>query len=250
MQNMITKSVFASLLLVSAVASADNKYPAADFQPSVVFQDEAYINANKAPATTPAVKAVKSVKPFNNVVEETDSKYPAANFQPKVIFSDDAATKAPAPVVVEEVDPKYPAANFQPKVVYSDDNYKPSASTPVTSYSTSAPEIEETVTTPVVAKKDDNSTYLLGLLGLAAVGFFLFKGKCPLTKCTKTEVAPEVKTPVAAPVATGLTGVARYLNKKSGTGVARYLEKQNKTPTTGVARYMAKQLIAKAKQGG
>lgn len=44
-----------------------------------------------------------------------------------------------------------------------------------------------------------------------------------------------------------MTGVAKYLNRISGTGVSRYLEKQQKSSpaasaaATGVAKYMAKQ---------
>ncbi len=36
----LTISVFAALVLVSAVAGADDKYPASDFKPTVVYQDE------------------------------------------------------------------------------------------------------------------------------------------------------------------------------------------------------------------
>ena len=89
--------------ITSFAALADSQYPAADFEPKVIY------TAPQATAPAPAA-----------VAHEVDAKYPAANFQPTVIYSADSATvaKAPAPVVVEEVDPKYPAANFQPKVIY------------------------------------------------------------------------------------------------------------------------------------
>ena len=85
----------------NALAS-DVKYPAANFQPQVIYLD-------KSVATEPSTPAAS----------EVDSKYPAANFQPTVIYSaDSAVAKTPATPVADEFDPKYPAANFQPKVIY------------------------------------------------------------------------------------------------------------------------------------
>lgn len=88
------------LALTSFTTFADNQYPAADFQPQVIYLD-------------------KSVAP-QAAANEVDAKYPAANFQPTVIYSADSTTVAKATVqpVVDEFDPKYPAANFQPKVIY------------------------------------------------------------------------------------------------------------------------------------
>jgi hypothetical protein len=92
---------------VGAFAAQDSKYPAADFQPKVLFVDEA------------AVKAAAATSVSSGSTEQ-DSKYPAANFQPKVIFlAEDAASSAKTeskPAVVH--DPKYPAASFEPKVIY------------------------------------------------------------------------------------------------------------------------------------
>ena len=212
--NKLTKGAFAALLLASAVANADTQYPAADFQPSVVFQDEAYINGTQA--------AAKAAAPVATAPAATSTH--AAN--------DDA---------------KYPAANFQPVVVFNDPNYVATPSKNNNATSAAAVTQEEAVVeaAPAAKKADDSSNYLFGLIGLAAVGFFLFKGQgsCPARKesSTAAPIAP-------ASVPSGLTGVARYLNKKAGTGVARYLEKQSKTATTGVARYVAKQVVAKAKK--
>jgi hypothetical protein len=218
--NKLTKGAFAALLLASAVANADTQYPAADFQPSVVFQDEAYIS-NTQTAAKAAAPAVKT---------------PAAP----------AHVAAPAS---DESDAKYPAASFQPVVVFSDPNYKhnsvvskQSKSTPIVTATQEDAAIEEAA--PAVKKTDDSSSYLIGLIGLAVAGFFLFRGQgtCPSARKENDT------TPTHAPVATGLTGVARYLNKKAGTGVTRYLERQSKTATTGVARYVARQVVAKAKK--
>jgi hypothetical protein len=80
----------------AAVASADEQYPAANFEPSVIYIDE------KAAAAT-----------------QVDEKYPAANFQPTVIFTDEAAAQQSSAAAEQaQEDPNYPAAYFKPKVIY------------------------------------------------------------------------------------------------------------------------------------
>lgn len=205
-KNNLTKGLFAALLLASNVVSADQKYPAADFEPAIVFQDADYIAKNKS--TTESTSAKQS---------ENSS---ASN----------------------EVDSHYPAANFQPKVVYSDTNYKhseSSVSAPVSSSSDSE-EIKAEASEASAGKKEQGiPNYLIGLIGLALVGVFLFKKQ---SKCGAKKTQGNTSVHGKAP--SGLTGVARYLNKTSGTGVSRYLEKQVKSAkvATGVARYMAKQV--------
>lgn len=100
---MILGFAVAVMVLTSFTVLADSQYPAADFEPHVIYLDKSVASQTPAPASN-----------------EVDSKYPAANFQPTVIYSADstAVAKAPAQPVVEEFDPKYPAAYFQPKVIY------------------------------------------------------------------------------------------------------------------------------------
>ena len=90
------------------------------------------------------------------------------------------------------------------------------------------------------------SSYLIGLVVLALAGFYFFKNRSTATVQKKAPAAAPAKTSYAL-----TTGVAKYLNKVSGTGVSRYLEKQVKsasaTATTGVAKYMAKQQAASPK---
>ncbi len=217
-KNNLTKGLFTALLLVSSVVSADEKYPAADFQPSVVYQNEEYIKNGSSTQT-----AVKN-----------------------------AAPAAAAATTHTEVDSKYPAANFEPKVVYSDDSYQHNKSVPartsknnnVASVSGDSDAVE--LNPQPLPPKDSTATYLLGLIGLGAAGFFLFR------KQSSPAIGTAKKTSsVAAPgkVAAN-TGVAKYINKVSGTGVSRYVEKQVKTAksATGVAKYVAqKTLIDKAK---
>ena len=214
-KNNLTKGLFAALLLVSGVVSADEKYPAADFQPSVVYQDDSYIKNNSSTQT-----AVKHEAP--------------------------AAAKSHT-----EVDSKYPAANFEPQVVYSDTNYQHNKSVPVRTSKNNS--ISATTETPVVEntvsaekkKEDSSATYLLGLIGLAAAGFFLFRNQSAPAPAATKRASSVASVRVAAN-----TGVSKYINKVSGTGVSRYVEKQVKTAksATGVAKYVAqKTLVDKAK---
>lgn len=207
-KNNLINGLFAALLIASPLAGADQKYPAADFQPQVVFQD-------------------------NDLIAKSGS-----------------ASKAVEAAVSNEVDAKYPAASFQPQVVYSDPNYKPSAAAPAKASKSESVAVAapiESTSVAAAAKEESQTTYLIGLIALGLVGGFLFKGQ---TKCgsKKSTVSP-APTPVAK---AGLTGVARYLNKVSGTGVSRYLEKQVKAaPSTGVAKYLAKQVtVAKSTAAG
>lgn len=218
-KNNLTKGLFTALLLVSSVVSADEKYPAADFQPSVVYQNEEYIKNGSSTQT-----AVKNAAP------------------------------AAAATTHAEVDSKYPAANFEPKVVYSDDNYQHNKSVPARTSknnSISSDSKDSDIATinpqpePPGVAKDSSATYLLGLIGLAAVGFFLFRKQSSPAPGTAKKTSSVAPSKVAAN-----TGVAKYINKVSGTGVSRYVEKQVKTAksATGVAKYVAqKTLVDKAK---
>jgi len=212
-KNNLTRGAFALLLLASTAASADQQYPAADFQPEVVYQDSDYI-AKNSPATTTA----KATAPTSTLKASSNA----------------AASK--------EVDSKYPAADFQPEVLYHDPNYKPTQSVKATvSKEDVGSKQEESVNATAASKEESSmSTYLIGLIVLALAGFYFFKIRGKATVQKKTQAAPPAKTSYAL-----TTGVAKYLNKVSGTGVSRYIEKQVKsassTATTGVAKYMAKQ---------
>jgi hypothetical protein len=202
----LISGLFAAMLLFSSLAGADQKYPASDFQPTVVYQDDDYIAKSGQSKPTSA----------------------ASNNQ--------SASNAAS----QSVDSKYPAANFQPKVVYNDPDYKHTQqSVSAGSNAQSGSSVSSTAETDSSNAKegDSSSNYLIGLVLFAAVGFVLFK--------RRSEPKAQASSRVYGKDSTGLTGVARYLNRSSGTGVARYLEKQVKAASagaaTGVAKYMAKQ---------
>jgi hypothetical protein len=81
-----------------ALAGYDEKYPAYDFKPSVIYRDPA-LTGQSATATPEAEP------------QAPDPKYPAAHFIPSVIHPAKAAD-------VHTPDPKYPAAYFTPSVIY------------------------------------------------------------------------------------------------------------------------------------
>ncbi|MEC4749125.1 hypothetical protein [Methylomicrobium sp. Wu6] len=177
-------------------------------------------------------------------VAGADSQYPASDFQPKVLYQDadykHESSSAPAAApssTAKPADSKYPAADFQPKVVYSDSNYKHSAAAP-SAPSSGAGAVAESSAAPEAKKEESNFIYLIGLAVLAFVGVIFFKKQAqPVGHAGQAQTRP---------AAGGATGVAKYLNRKTGTGVARYLEQQVKSaaasaPLTGVAKYMASQ---------
>lgn len=76
MKNASLLTTFAvSLSSISPMASADN-YPAAYFEPKVIYSAE-------------GIKAEKTAEQPQKAAEKTDfdPRYPAANFEPKVIYS-------------------------------------------------------------------------------------------------------------------------------------------------------------------
>ena len=77
------------------LAATDSKYPAADFEPSVIYID-------------------KDAVAKDQVQNESDPKYPASNFTPTVVYIDNQLVDQ----TQDEFDPKYPAAYFKPKVIY------------------------------------------------------------------------------------------------------------------------------------
>lgn len=220
----LTKALFSALLLTSTIVCAEQNYPAADFQPTVVYQDADYIaKSGQSEAAKPAPVKITTTAATAPAHHADDAKYPAANFQPQVIFND---------------------TNYK----HSDPigSGKGSKSSKVDNVSSSVEEVESAPVPTVAKKKDDSSTYLFGIIGLAAVGFFLFRGKekCPVKKAISSHSSAD--TAESSAKQAGLTGVARYLNKKSGTGVSRYLEKNAQSNATGVAKYMARQAVARA----
>ena len=97
-----------SAAVLPAFASPE-KFPAADFKPTVIYRDAELIKSYGAskPAAAEAVH------------HAPDPKYPAAYFTPTVIHSALPAIPAePTKPDHHEEDPDYPAAYFNPTVIY------------------------------------------------------------------------------------------------------------------------------------
>lgn len=210
-KNNVKKGIFTALLLASPFVTAGTQYPAADFQPKVVYQD--------------------------------------ANYQHTSSGSSSSATKESFGEK-SSADASYPAATFQPEVLYHNAEYKHntgagnSKSIPLAMW-------EEKVEEVAAAKEDSagateestmNPLFAIVVLGVAV---FLF------TKRSSGGAKPKkvASSARAAASTDGLSGVAKYLQKKSPklSGVARYLEANQSTPTSGVAKYVARKVVAAKK---
>ncbi|CAG1022490.1 hypothetical protein IVG45_20195 [Methylomonas sp. LL1] len=82
----LNQGILGGLLLIASAVNAQD-YPAADFQPKVIFRDESVIESDAKSASVPCVNKEAESK-SEQVVAEVDAKYPASSFQPKVIFSE------------------------------------------------------------------------------------------------------------------------------------------------------------------
>lgn len=206
--NLLQGAIVALLVASPFAAYADSQYPATDFEPKILYQDESI------KSSAPAVKA-------------------------------SAPVATPAAVEESADDAKYPATNFQPKVLFSDANYKHDKSAPSLAPTSSASEyktsagavIMEQAAEKKAEKEGDNSLFLL--LGALAVAVFA-ASRCPKF----AGVFGGSSTASDTVSANRETGVTRYLNARvpKVSGVTKYLERTGKP--TNVARYIAKQNIA------
>ena len=72
-KNNLTRGAFVLLLLASTAAGADQQYPAADFQPEVLYQDSDYI-AKNSPSAAKAVVSAPNATSSAAASNEVDSK--------------------------------------------------------------------------------------------------------------------------------------------------------------------------------
>ncbi|NOR81270.1 MAG: hypothetical protein GQ529_10645 [Methyloprofundus sp.] len=180
------------------------------------------------------------------------TQYPASDFQPKVVYQDKdikQETSSSSASVGEKAkaDTNYPAATFQPKVVYQDKEYKhtkgaeTSKSIPLAMWEEKVEQVAEEAAAESAEESSLNPLFAIVVLGIAA---FLYKKSTGTAKPKKTAASS-----VGVSSIDGLSGVARYLEKKSPklSGVAKYLEANQSAPKSGVAKYVAKKVVA-AKQ--
>lgn len=199
--NLLQGAIVALLVASPFAAYADSQYPATDFEPKVLYQDESI--KSSAPV---AVKAASAPVAMASV--------PAAS--------------------TSEDDSKYPATNFQPKILFSDENYKPSKSAPSIA-PTSAPEYTSSAGAVVMeqakSESDSNNSNLLILAVLAAVGGFVLFNKKGGTTVSDETIYANRETGVTRYLnarVPKVSGVTKYLERAGKpTNVARYIAKQN-----------------------
>ncbi len=208
----LSKIAMLVTLLTSPLAFAGADYPAADFQPKVLYSAE---GSSTAPASAPAAKAVETT--------ESDANFPATNFQPKVLFSDNAYVHSAAA-------PGVPAQAKSASV----------ASSASSSEAVVAPE------------KEGSSNNLIGLAVLAAIGFFLYNKKSAksgsASSASYVESGATGVEKYLEKQGMNKTGVDKYLEKQTSnpaTGVAKYMAKQivkdreaAAAKVTGVEKYL------------
>lgn len=229
--NNLTNGLVVALLLASPVVGADTQYPAADFEPKVIYQD---IDSSQSKSVS--TKSAKSAKSA-----DVDSQYPAADFEPKVLYKDADYKKSTATgssSVSEGV-----AAVSEKRTIIENSSTSESVKT-------------DDVAVSGVEKVEDESmlSYLLGLAVFAVAGYAFLRKREPKVKASSS-------TPVYSGHMSGLSGVARYIRKhnlSAVTGVARYLESQvvsakDAVVSSGVEKYLEKQAKSaqeKAAQAG
>lgn len=77
-------TLVASALSANPVAASEDKYPAYNFQPTVIFSNPELIEkTHGAVATTPSAGGATALAA---VVHDADPKYPAAYFNPTLLY--------------------------------------------------------------------------------------------------------------------------------------------------------------------
>ncbi len=211
----LTKSAFMAMLLSPLVAQAtSDDYPAADFQPKVLYSDSSYKHTGSAPAASGASKT------------KFDPNYPAAAFEPKVLYKDSS---------------------------YKHKADKVASSRSRSTSSSTATAGAASAETASAESGDSDQSMLIGVIVLAVLGFFFYRKNAD-TAAPKARPASRRPAPRAAvataDAAEGATRVERYLAKKQPktTRVEKYLQDKEKSlPSTGVAKYLAKQVVRSRK---
>lgn len=212
--NNLTNGLVAALILASPIVGADTQYPAADFQPKVIYQDIEGGQSKSAAAPT------KQAQPA-----EVDSKFPAADFAPKVLYKD---------------------AEYKPSKITDTS----SASVPTATADVAVKVEEESMLSYLLglavfavagyvfltrrekpkAKASDTPVHSSHVSGLSGVARYLRKHNMSAV----TGVARYLETQIAAAKgAEAVSGVEKYLEKQAksakekaaqaGTGVEKYM---------------------------
>jgi len=84
-KTLATATLLTSAMSINPVAASEDKYPAYNFQPSIIFSNAELIEkTHGALATTPSAGGVTPAA-LAAVAHEVDPKYPAAYFNPTIL---------------------------------------------------------------------------------------------------------------------------------------------------------------------
>jgi len=218
--NNIKKGIFTALLLASPLTMAGTQYPAADFKPTVVYQDSDYQHQSSSTSAASASFGEKAAD---------DKNYPAATFKPQVLFQD---------------------SDYKHTSKSANNN-----SIPLAVWEEAVEEQRADVAAEASdAENEDSMNVLFALMILAGAAFlYRKKGNCG-KKSKATAKNTDGLTGVAKYLqnkAPKLSGVAAYLESKQSapkSGVAKYVAKKavsNRQAAidnaTGVEKYMRNQ---------
>ena len=217
----LTGGLVAALVLASPVVGAED-YPAANFEPTVIFSDVDEAGTQSSSSSGSRSNAEKS---------QADSQYPAANFEPKIIYQD---------------------KEYKHKAL---DISSSSSSLTTKSATGSSDSSDEKITVTINEIKDSSAegeagdesmVTLLGLFALGVAGFFLLKKKVAAVASAPKKAVKKRTKATSRKIINSNTGVGRYLSKNMPelSSVAKYLKNREKTPTSGVAKYVAKRIVA------
>jgi hypothetical protein len=205
--NNVKKGIFTALLLASPFVTAGVKYPAADFQPKVVYQDKDYQHESSSSAESSAS--------FGETAK-ADSNYPAATFKPEVLYHD--------------------------KSYKHSTSIEKTKSLPLTAWTEEAEETVAETQTSVDTSSDDSAINPLFAIVILAVAAFLFRQKADSGSAKNNKGASTASTDGLTGVAKYLQNKTPKLS-----GVARYIEENQPAPKSGVAKYVAKKVVAAKK---
>ncbi|GFO73129.1 hypothetical protein BJAS_P3747 [Bathymodiolus japonicus methanotrophic gill symbiont] len=209
-KNNLKKGIFTALLLASPFVTAGTDYPAADFQPKILYQDESY--QHQGSGSSSSSQGEKST---------ADANYPAANFQPEVLYIDKGYQHKAGTVTNSSVPLKRAAV------------------------SSAAPVEAETTT----SSDDSSMNPLFAIVVLGVAGFLYSKAAKGTAKPKQAAVSRKPVNSGNFRNADGVSGVAKYLQNKVPklSSVDKYLEANQVAPKSGVAKYVARKVVAAKK---
>jgi hypothetical protein len=205
-QKLTCNLIIALVVLASPIVGAED-YPAANFQPTVIYNDTDDKQSTSSSTSNTQAKT-----------SEPDTNYPAANFQPTIVYSD--------------TDYKHQSSTIATKT------------TAISSANNSEDLVNEEW---VEESEDSFVILFGLFVLVAVGFMFLKRSSLSMLKSTKkSKLNNQSKASNQIANTNGVTGVARYVSKNMPelSTVAKYLRDKNKIPTSGVSKYVAKKIIA------